>query len=144
MNQFVRVGRDLVCSVLMVMSSLAWASGGGTEDPDPTGTKYFELTPSLTTNYQRDDGKVGFLSIGVQLKIKGTANVDKVKPHQPLLIDTLLWLVRGQTKDQVQNMEAREALRKDALSKINERLKEAAKSKKDLVEDVLFTKYVWQ
>ncbi len=130
----------------LLMSSLTRAAehGGGGEDADPNGVKYFELFPSLTSNYQRDDGKVGFLSIGVQLKIKGNAKLEKVKPHQPLLQDTLLWLIRAQTSEQVKSIEARETLRHDALTQINEKLKEATKSKKDLVEDVLFTKYVWQ
>jgi flagellar FliL protein len=134
----------VACVVLLNWNGVAAASGGGSEDPDPKGTKYFELAPSLTTNYNRDDGKVGFLSVGVQLKIKGAANVEKVKPHSPLLLDAIVWLIRSQSMEQVKSLEARETLRKEALTQINEKLKTAAKTKKDLVEDVLFTKYVWQ
>ena len=139
-----RLGHLILLLCLCSVSAGAAEHGGGGEDADPNGVKYLELFPSLTTNYQRDDGKVGFLSIGVQLKIKGTAKVDKVKPHQPLLQDTMLWLIRSQSKEQVQSLEARELMRHEALTQINVKLKEATKSKKDLVEDVLFTKYVWQ
>lgn len=137
-----RIGVALVLSLLLTCSPLAWASGGGS-DPDPEGTKYFELYPNFVTNYQRENGKIGFLSVGIQLKIKGAAGVELVKQHLPLLQDAVVWLMRGQTDATVKDLAMRETLRQQTLTELQTRL-EAETKQKEIIQDVLFTKYVWQ
>ncbi len=127
---------------LLLTTGSALASGGSS-DPDPEGTKYFELYPNFVTNFQRDNGKIGFLSVGIQLKIKGAAGVELVKQHLPLLQDAVVWLMRGQTDATVKDLAQRESLRQQTLTELRSRL-EAETKQKEVIQDVLFTKYVWQ
>lgn len=133
------------CALFVVLSllTLPVSAAGGASDPDPEGTKYFELYPNFITNFQRDNGKVGFLSIGIQLKVKGAAGVELVKQHLPLLQDAVVWLTRGQTESSVKDLEQREALRLQTLAELQKRLDAETKTSL-IIEDVLFTKYVWQ
>jgi flagellar protein FliL len=133
-----------LCALIFAgISAAAFASGGGSNDPDPEGTKYFELFPSFVTNYQRDNGKLGFLSVGIQLKIKGATGVELVRQHLPLLQDAVVWLLRGQDETKVKDLAQREALRQQTLTELQTRL-EAETQQKEIIQDVLFTKYVWQ
>lgn len=124
-------------------SILAIAEGGEGKDEDPNGIKYYELFPNLVTNYVRPDGKIGFVSIGIQLKTKGKDHSEVLRLNKYLLQDAVIWLVRGQTEDQLKSVEHREELRQEILTLSNKTLEENIK-KKDLVLDVLFTKYLWQ
>ena len=118
-------------------------AGGGAKDADPEGVKYLELFPNLVTNYQRSDNKVGFLSVGIQLKIQGAINLEAVKKHTPLLQDTVVWLMRSQTEDTIKSVEQREALRQETLKQLSEKI-QAETQQEGLILDVLFTKYIWQ
>lgn len=133
----------LLCwAMVWLVATPAGASSGGS-DADPEGIKYFELYPNFVTNYQRDNGKIGYLSVGIQLKIKGAAGVELVKHHLPLLQDAVVWLLRGQTETSVKDLNQREALRQQALTELQQRL-EAETHQTAIIEDLLFTKYVWQ
>jgi len=136
------------CCVMLLLAALACFppttdASGGNSDPDPEGTKYFELFPNFVTNYQKDNGKVGYLSIGIQLKIKGAAGVELIKQHLPLLQDAVVWLMRGQTDASVRDLAQRENLRQQTLTELQTRLETETKQKA-IIEDVLFTRYVWQ
>lgn len=141
-----RIAKVLAATVLAVglLQGTAVAnSGGGGEDADPEGTKYFELYPNLVTNYQKADGKLGFLSVGIQLKVKGTAGVELVKQHLPLMQDAVVWLLRAQSETAVKDLAQRETLRQQTLTELQTRLETETKQK-EIIQDVLFTKYVWQ
>jgi len=137
------------CSLLIVLFFALLLGGpvahssGSTADADPEGIKYFELFPNLVTNYQRQDGKLGFLSVGIQLKIKGTHGVNLVKQHLPLMQDAIVWLLRSQNETTVKDLAQREMLRQQTLTELQARM-EAETKQKEIVLDVLFTKYVWQ
>ena len=132
----------LCCFSALLFSSSVFA-GGGAKDADPEGVKYLELFPNLVTNYQRSDNKVGFLSVGIQLKIQGAINLEAVKKHTPLLQDTVVWLMRSQTEDTIKSVEQREALRQETLKQLSEKI-QAETQQEGLILDVLFTKYIWQ
>ncbi len=132
----------LLLLLLLCAATNTWASGGSA-DADPEGIKYFELYPNLVTNYQRQDGKIGFLSVGIQLKVKGAANVELIKQHLPLMQDAVVWLMRSQNETTVKDLAQRETLRQQTLTELQTRI-EAETKKKEVIQDVLFTKYVWQ
>jgi len=129
--------------LMVLLLAATQVSASGSSDADPDGIKYFELYPNLVTNYQREDGKIGFLSIGIQLKVKGSANVDLIKQHLPLMQDAVVWLLRGQNETTVKDLTQRETLRQQTLAELQTRIEQETK-RKDVIQDVLFTKYVWQ
>ncbi len=129
--------------LMLLLASANLSASGGNTDADPEGIKYFELYPNLVTNYQRQDGKVGFLSVGIQLKVKGAANVELIKQHLPLMQDAVVWLMRSQNETTVKDLTQRESLRQQTLTELQTRLETETK-KKEVIQDVLFTKYVWQ
>ena len=136
------------CCAMLLLAAMACFlppanAAGGSNDPDPEGTKYFELFPNFVTNYQKDNGKIGYLSVGIQLKVKGAAGVELIKQHLPLLQDAVVWLMRGQTDASVRDLTQRESLRQQTLTELQTRLETETKQKA-IIEDVLFTRYVWQ
>lgn len=128
---------------LTVLSTAPAFASAAKEDPDPEGIKYFELYPRLITNYAKSGDKLGYFQVGIQLKVQGSANVELLKTHLPLLQDTVLWLMRSQTEETIKNLQNRETLRLETLKQLQEKV-EAETKKKDVIVDVLFTQYMWQ
>lgn len=142
MNWVFSIFKAFLVLAFVFVSAQVFA-GGGTKDADPEGVKYLELYPNLVTNYPRSDGKTGFLSVGIQLKIQGAVNLGAVQKHTPLLQDALVWFLRSQTEETIKGAEKREDLRKEMLALVDGKLKDAT-TQEGLVLDVLFTKYIWQ
>ncbi len=104
--------------------------------------KYYEIDPNILTFYQSSGKKIGYIVVQVQLVVRGQENYDLVERHLPLLQDTLIDFFNRQDKETVHDLKQRENLRSQAMTRVSEVLKEEVG--KDIVENVLFTQYVFQ
>ncbi len=130
--------RILLILSLTLLQSLAWAEeDGGVFAPK---TEYVEITPEIVTNYG-DSGRLHFLRAKATARATGSDAADAVRYHMAFIQNTLLMLLGGQSLEQATSMEAREQLRQQALTEINEFLVAEGEPK---IDDLLFTEFLVQ
>jgi len=112
------------------------------EKPDLEPIMYYEIDPNILTFYQGTGRKIGYVVVQVNVAVRGQENYDLVELHLPLIQDTLIDFFNKQDKSVIQPIAERENLRKKAKERVAQILKE--ETKKDVVENLLFTNYVYQ
>jgi len=103
---------------------------------------YFQLEPDIITNYIKTGKKIGFVRITVELMAKSKGNLSVIDDHEPLIRDKIITIIGEQTEAMVKSITDREVIRQRCLDEVNEML-EAETGKRPL-EDLLFTKYLYQ
>ena len=103
---------------------------------------YFQLEPDIITNYIKTGKRIGFVRITVELMAKSSRNLSLIDDHEPLIRDKIITILGEQTEAVVKSITERETIRKRCLDEVNEML-QAEIGKKPL-EDLLFTKYIYQ
>jgi len=103
---------------------------------------YYEIQPNILTFYQGTGRKIGYVVVQVNIAVRGQENYDLVELHLPLIQDTLIDFFNKQHKSVIQPIAERENLRKKAEERVSQILKE--ETQKDVVENLLFTNYVYQ
>ncbi len=103
---------------------------------------YYEIEPNILTFYQGTGKKIGYVVVQVNIAVRGQDNYDLIELHMPLLQDVLIKFFNRQDKSVIQPFSERENLRLKAMEIVKEALKEEVG--RDIVENVLFTNYVYQ
>ncbi|WP_164503514.1 flagellar basal body-associated FliL family protein [Pleionea sediminis] len=141
-----------VCSLFAIMSSFA-AEEPAAEDPaaeekaadqgPPPEVHYYDLDPNIITNYQKPPSrKLGFITIDVQFQVNSIENLDLLEYHKPLVEHTLINVINGLDEELVKSLDRRDEIREIVKVKLSEVLKEETGS--EIVENVLFTKFIYQ
>ena len=104
-------------------------------------TIYYTLVPALVGNYG-SDGKLKYYKADVALRIAGSEAEARVKHHEPLIRNQLVMLFSQQTDASLGSVEAKEALRKEALQQVQAVLTQ--EEGKPLVDDLLFNNLIIQ
>jgi flagellar FliL protein len=112
------------------------------EEEEKEPLMYYRIDPNILTFYQNTGKKLGYVVVQIQVAVRGQDNYDAVEFHLPLMQDTLIDFFNRQTTDSIKDLQKREELRQQATARVAEVLKE--ETGKDLVEDILFTQYVFQ
>ncbi len=103
---------------------------------------YFEIEPNVLTFYQGTGKKIGYVVVQVNIAVRGQDNYDLVELHVPLIQDNLIDFFNQQDKSVIQPFSEREQLRLKAQASVAAVLKE--ETGKDIIENLLFTNYVYQ
>ncbi len=103
---------------------------------------YYEIHPNILTFYQNTGRKIGYIVVQVQVVVRGQENYDLIEFHLPLLQDALTDFFNRQDKAVIHDLQQRGMLRTQAKERISQVLEEEIGEK--IVEDVLFTQYVYQ
>ncbi|MBV1908545.1 MAG: flagellar basal body-associated FliL family protein [Kangiellaceae bacterium] len=114
----------------------------GDEEETKEALMYFEVEPNILTFYQGTGRKIGYVVVQVNLAVRGQDNYDLVELHLPLIQDNLIEFFNQQDKTVIQPFTEREQLRLKAMESVSIALTE--ETGKDLVENLLFTNYVYQ
>lgn len=125
---------------LLILISFHSFSVNAKEEKEPI--QYFQIAPNIMTFYQNSGKKMGYIVVQVQIVVRGQDNWDMVELHLPLLQDALIDFFNRQDKATVQDLKLREKLRKQATQRVAKTLKK--ETGKDIIEDVLFTQYIFQ
>jgi len=114
-----------------------------TSEADSAATKtiYYALVPALVGNYG-SDGKLKYYKADIALRLGGTEAQAKVKHHEPLIRNQLVMLFSQQTDASLSTVEAKEALRQEALKQVQAVLTQ--EEGKPLVDDLLFNNLIVQ
>ncbi|WP_243637386.1 flagellar basal body-associated protein FliL [Parashewanella curva] len=103
---------------------------------------YFGFEPEFVTNYiSSSRAKLGFVRVGIELMVKGTADLELVEHHEPLLRAVILETLGQQTEGQVKSITGREDIRIACLQRINELLTQ--ETGRPIVTNLLITKYLY-
>jgi len=137
--------RALFCVLcLSLSSSLLMAEEEATEEAAaPTSDyQYFQLEPDIITNYIKPGKRIGFVRITVELMVNSKSNYSVIDNHEPLIRDKIITIFGQQTEKMVKSITDREGIRQRCLEEVNELL--FAETGKKPLEDLLFTKYLYQ
>lgn len=135
--------KTLIFILILVFSSFSTAAEEApAEDESKEPFMYYQISPNIMTFYQSTGRKMGYIVVQVQVVVRGQEDFDTVDLHLPLLQDTLVGFFNSQEKAVIQDLQQRENLRNEAKSKVAEVLKEELG--RDIVENLLFTQYVFQ
>ncbi len=126
---------SLLLSILLCSSALAQ------EDKNLPKVAYVPLSPPLVGNYLKGE-RLKLYKADISLRV-GSADAEaKVQQHEPLIRNQLVMLFAQQTEESLTGVEAREALRQQALRQVRQVLQ--AEEGAELVEDLLFNNLIIQ
>ena len=112
-----------------------------TADNTAAKTLYYTLVPALVGNYG-SEGRMRYYKADVALRISGSEAEARVKHHEPLIRNQLVMLFSQQTEASMGSVEAKEALRKEALLQVQTVLTQ--EEGRPLVDDLLFNNLIIQ
>jgi len=121
---------------------LAEEEGEGEAIPKLEPLMYYAVEPNTLTFYQGTGKKIGYIVVQVNIAVRGQENYDLVEVNLPLIQDNLIDFFNRQNKTIIQDIKQRENLRLKAKDSVALVLKEEVG--KDVVENLLFTNYVYQ
>ncbi len=128
----------LVLAFCMAQAALAETSGAEAAAPK---AMYYALVPALVGNYG-SDGKLKYYKADIALRISGAEAEAKVKHHEPLIRNQLVTLFSQQTDASIGSVQAKEALRQEALKQVQAVLTQEEGA--PLVDDLLFNNLIVQ
>ncbi|WP_120994309.1 flagellar basal body-associated protein FliL [Stutzerimonas urumqiensis] len=129
----------LLLALLLSLSAFAEAPEEGDEAViKPT---YYSLVPALVGNYGTGE-RLKYYKADISLKVMGPEAEAKVEHHEPLIRNQLIMLFSQQTDDTLATVEAKEALRQEALKQVRQVLEQ--EEGQPLVEDLLFNNLILQ
>lgn len=130
----------LVLALCVALPTLAETSEAEA-DTAATKTIYYTLVPALVGNYG-SEGRLKYYKADIALRVSGSEAEAKVKHHEPLIRNQLVMLFSQQTDASLGSVEAKEALRQEALKQVQAVL--AQEEGKPLVDDLLFNNLIVQ
>lgn len=128
---------------LFVALCMALPALAETAESDAAATKsiYYALVPALVGNYG-SGGKLKYYKADIALRVSSSEAEAKVKHHEPLIRNQLVTLFSQQTDASLGTVEAKEALRQEALKQVQAVLTQ--EEGKPLVDDLLFNNLIIQ
>lgn len=112
------------------------------EDAKPD-VVYYGFDSDIVTNYISTDRRtIGFIRVAVELMLENKSYLSLAEHHEPLILDTIIGTFSQQPETTIKSLLGREQIRKEILFKIQKRMQD--ETGKDIVRDVLFTKYLYQ
>nr|WP_189672501.1 flagellar basal body-associated protein FliL [Pseudomonas sp. SWRI154] len=113
------------------------------EGEAPPKVSYITLSPPFVGNYGLDGTtKLKVYKADVALRVTGDAAAAAVKANEPLIRNQLVALFAQQTSETMNNLEAKEKLRQEALKQTQQVMND--ETGKPMVEDLLFNNLIIQ
>ncbi|GAA3962652.1 flagellar basal body-associated FliL family protein [Allohahella marinimesophila] len=106
-------------------------------------TAYIDMKPSFVLNYGKEPSeRVRYLKVDVALRTDTDQAAALVNQHMPLLRNELILLFSKQSDDAMGSSAAKDALRLEALARLNTELEK--ETKKQPISDLLFNNFIVQ
>ncbi|NVJ61593.1 MAG: flagellar basal body-associated FliL family protein [Gammaproteobacteria bacterium] len=104
---------------------------------------YFDLDPNIITNYQKPPSRrLGFVTVDVQLQVSSVASLDDLEYHKPLVESTIIDVINELDEKTIKDISKRNEIRAKVKMRVANALKE--ETGKEIVDDVLFTSFIYQ
>lgn len=129
--------------MLLALSLPVVASAEESKENEATKVSYVTLSPAFVGNYGLDGGpKLHVYKADISLRVTGAEAAAAVKRNEPLIRNQLVALFALQTADTMNNVEAKEKLRQEALKQTQQVMND--EEGKPIVEDLLFNNLIIQ
>ncbi len=137
--------KNLYALLLILISSFVCSSAMAQEKAGQAKAKvvYYGFDPDIVTNYVTSGQKsLGYVRVTMELMIKDEKFLPMVEHHEPMILNAIVGVFGKESEDAVKSLIGREEIRLKILNSLNELLtKETGAA---VVQDVLFTKYLYQ
>ncbi|CAH6824812.1 Flagellar biosynthesis protein fliL [Vibrio chagasii] len=130
-----------VAQIFLAITLLFSASSFAEEESEPK-LAYFTLEPDLTTNFYTKGKKLGYIQVRLDIMVANSKDLATIEHHQPLIRDAVIELLGKQNEETIKSLSGREDLRKTLVEHLNKIL--LPETGKNLIADLLFTKYLYQ
>ena len=128
---------------IMLMLALSLPMAALAEDAEAQKVSYISLSPPFVGNYGLDGTpRLKVYKADVALRVTGDEAVKAVKANEPLIRNQLVALFAQQTTETMNNVEAKEKLRQEALKQTQQVMND--ETGKPVVEDLLFNNLIIQ
>lgn len=137
-----RILKAWIMLMLALSLPLAAVAEEAKEDAAPK-VNYITLSPPFVGNYGLDGTpKLKVYKADVALRVTGDEATKAVKANEPLIRNQLVALFAQQTTETMNNVEAKEKLRQEALKQTQQVMND--ETGKPVVEDLLFNNLIIQ
>ncbi len=103
---------------------------------------YYGFEPDIVANYiSQSSKKLGYVRVTVDLMIDDMANIEVVEHHTPLLRDAIVAILSQEPEEKIKSLTGREEIRQKCVEAVKNLMKE--ETGKEVIRDVLFTKYLY-
>jgi len=138
----VKITRSLLLALLLPFALFAQAEEEEKEgEAAKPAAAYVTLFPALVGNFGPGP-RLQYYKADIALRVSGSEAETKVAYHEPLIRNQLIELFSQQTQESLATLEAKEALRQEALRLTRQVLEQ--EEGQPLVEDLLFNNLIVQ
>ena len=129
--------------LLLALSLPVAALAEEAKEGEAPKVSYISLSPPFVGNYGLDGTpKLKVYKADVALRVTGDEAAKAVKANEPLIRNQLVALFNQQTSETMNNVEAKEKLRQEALKQTQQVMND--ETGKPMVEDLLFNNLIIQ
>ncbi len=137
--------KNIYALLLIVISSMICLPVVAQEAAAPAKAKvvYYGFDPDIVTNYVTSGQKsLGYVRVTMELMIKDEKFLPMVEHHEPMILNAIVSVFGKESEDAVKSLTGREEIRLKILKNLNELMSKETGAA--VVQDVLFTKYLYQ
>ena len=130
---------------LIILSVALWLISAGSvkAQQPPTEVVYYGFDPDIVTNYVSENRRsLGYLRVSVELMLHNKELLKTIEYHEPLILDTIISILSKQPEQRVKSLSGREEIRLQILEQLQTVMKR--ETGQTIVQDILFTKYLYQ
>ena len=128
---------------LLLSAPLLLVSTHTTAQDQPKEVVYYGFDPDIVTNYISGNRRsLGYIRVTVELMLEDKAFLPAIEHHEPLILDIIIGIFSKQPEDKIKSLTGREEIRLKILRNLNDLMKK--ETGVEVVQDVLFTKYLYQ
>lgn len=130
---------------LTILSVALWLMSAGTAlaKQPPAEVVYYGFDPDIVTNYVSENRRsLGYLRVSVELMLPNKELLKTIEYHEPLILDTIISILSKQPEQRVKSLSGREEIRLQILEQLQTVMKR--ETGQTIVQDILFTKYLYQ
>ena len=130
---------------LTILSVTLWRMSAGTAlaQQPPAEVVYYGFDPDIVTNYVSENRRsLGYLRVSVELMLPNKELLKTIEYHEPLILDTIIGILSKQPEQRVKSLSGREEIRLQILEQLQTVMKR--ETGQTIVQDILFTKYLYQ
>lgn len=109
----------------------------------PTEVVYYGFDPDIVTNYVAENRRtLGYVRVSVELMLPNKEMLKTIEYHEPMILDSIIGILSKQPEQKIKSLTGREEVRQQILEQLQQILKR--ETGQTMIQDVLFTKYMYQ